>query len=151
MTNEVSISNVSPFTFQYVSINTLIYAEISTSRIYLHSNMFLLILYTVYKKGTKTEVFTVQYVSINTDLDIFCMVSFSNLHSNMFLLIQIHRLGSEERENYLHSNMFLLIQQLIRKKGDTHLHLHSNMFLLIRHGSDICLSRHRIYIPICFY
>ena len=66
VTNEVSTSNVSPFTFQYVSINTCYHSEKVPELPALHSNMFLLI----------------QSMTLWTE-------SFRrSLHSNMFLLIR---------------------------------------------------------------
>ena len=59
---------VSPFTFQYVSINTAIALPLTDYGNTLHSNMFLLIP-GVGRLVSKTQIiFTFQYVSINTHL-----------------------------------------------------------------------------------
>ena len=55
-----------PFTFQYVSINTVLPLALHYPRIYLHSNMFLLILLSIPRKIIREPLFTFQYVSINT-------------------------------------------------------------------------------------
>ena len=102
------------FTFQYVSINTKLAGQILAVGVYLHSNMFLLILIGV------MDVYDAE----------------SNLHSNMFLLIHIESGRNTLTEQNLHSNMFLLIRGRNSHEGSKDFHLHSNMFLLIPDGID---------------
>ena len=121
---------ISPdFTFQYVSINTQDRRWMVRSQYTLHSNMFLLIL---------TCSVSVQFVQ-------------QSLHSNMFLLIRIIKQILSEPDLPLHSNMFLLIQSDAALKKRSVRPLHSNMFLLIHYVLEHYESPDGLYIPICFY
>ena len=107
-----------PFTFQYVSINTVLSHLYFGLFLYLHSNMFLLI--HVENGGhTMGAQFTFQYVSINTNsyLSLVCLQilftfqyvsintilcrmygsDYGNLHSNMFLLIPVFHKGLSDK------------------------------------------------------
>ena len=142
------------FTFQYVSINTIINCTESAVCKHLHSNMFLLI---------QIPLPHIPPESPNLHSNMFLLIQWEqekkytkimNLHSNMFLLIRYHpdfsgnpfstftfqyvSINTELPEGhvykfiYLHSNMFLLIQWEQEKKYTKIMNLHSNMFLLIR-------------------
>ena len=80
---------LSAFTFQYVSINTLIIFDwIPPENDSLHSNMFLLIPVALLIVAILRLLFTFQYVSINTYTDPYQDLIQTALHSNMFLLIR---------------------------------------------------------------
>ena len=75
------------FTFQYVSINTNNRVYIRCTVHTLHSNMFLLILFSAPSAICLIYSFTFQYVSINTEYFSVSGCRYLSLHSNMFLLI----------------------------------------------------------------
>ena len=84
------VSNISDFTFHYVSINTLYRFFSFRFLTSLHSTMFLLILF----KESKM---------VDEEL---------TLHSTMFLLILTSGRAGTKSSYALHSTMFLLIQSL---------------------------------------
>ena len=101
------------FTFQYVSINTLIVPMPPVMLLsYLHSNMFLLIHSCFSTEAMFRKAFTFQYVSINTTAHLQKTATETfNLHSNMFLLILLEQRCLYCTCQNLHSNMFLLIRK----------------------------------------
>ena len=75
------------FTFHNVSINTIVIHQMSIHISYLHSTMFLLILFYGDDIINMIAGFTFHNVSINTGLSGCPWFSLPSLHSTMFLLI----------------------------------------------------------------
>ena len=96
------------FTFQYVSIISMPRVGWNGKDSNLHSNMFLLFLYSWYRTVIKKK----------------------DLHSNMFLLFQSLKTSAIPLYPYLHSNMFLLFPRHSQAFSFRLTYLHSNMFLL---------------------
>ena len=120
------------FTFQYVSINTVMNG-ITYERLENFTFQYVSINTVIFRRSVRPcGAFTFQYVSINTKRLLGPSMDWGeSLHSNMFLLIQKTNF-SEKRDHFpLHSNMFLLILLEKVKSGWTLTTLHSNMFLLI--------------------
>ena len=111
------------FTFHNVSINSLKKYPKKSTKVYLHSTMFLLIHVLILESAWK----------------------YLHLHSTMFLLILPFPSGINPEESNLHSTMFLLIQIHCNIFMRLYCNLHSTMFLLIQSSVQPCSLKHSLF------